>query len=402
MVNHHALIPSKDNSKGRHLSIAEYLPEYGWTSSLIVASTSHPSGEQNLYGNRLSKISSENEIPTLWVKTIAYGSSSAKRLLGMFLFAVNLLRPSCTKNLKKPTVILGSTVHLLAAWAGYRLAKRYKVPFVYEIRDVWPETLIDLGKLSSKSIVSKMMAKLSLSLARKASLVFSPLPYLDIYLNENNIDASKFVWISNGADNAFEKNPITTKRNPKFTFMYLGSHGISNNLDLIIEAFDLFVGRNPKLPIQLTFVGDGPLKPNLVKKANQVASSSKIIFEDKIPQAQTLNKAMTSDCLLFVTSNLPVYRFGISANKLFLYLNSSKPMIIASKYLEDFARKSKSALHVSSEDPFELSEAMEQMYAMNTLQRNQMGASGYEYLLSNFTYRFLASKFAKALDSISG
>ena len=100
IVNHYSDLPAKDGGSARHLDLARYLPEHGWTASLIVASTTYPQGRQAMPGWRLRHFSHDFAVPSLWIRTIAYGSSTALRLLGMVLFALMLLLPGMTRRLK--------------------------------------------------------------------------------------------------------------------------------------------------------------------------------------------------------------------------------------------------------------------------------------------------------------
>jgi len=102
IVNHYADIPSKDGGSARHLDLARYLPGYGWSASLIVASTTYPQGKQAMKGFRLRKITEELGVPVLWVRTMAYGTSTALRFFGMVIFALMTLMPGMTRGVRRP------------------------------------------------------------------------------------------------------------------------------------------------------------------------------------------------------------------------------------------------------------------------------------------------------------
>ena len=81
---------------------------------------------------------------------MAYGTSTALRFVGMVIFVLMTLMPGMTRGLRRPDVVIGSTVYPFAAWAGMRLARRYRVPFIYEIRDVWVLVRAAWGPLCDK------------------------------------------------------------------------------------------------------------------------------------------------------------------------------------------------------------------------------------------------------------
>ncbi len=357
IVNHHALVPSRDGGSGRHLHLGIHLRDRDWRTTLIVAGTDHPAGSQHMPGPRLTRRTEELGIETLWIKTNSYGRSLLLRLLAMVLFALNLLRPGATKGLPRPNVVIGSTVHPLAAWAGWRLSRRHKVPFVYEIRDVWPETLQDVSGLHPKHPVFVFFRFVDSILIKHADLIVSPLPMADLHLAEMGFKDRKFLWISNGEQlpESWEE-PVDRDGEP-FCFMYLGSHGRANALDFVILAFDKAVTAAPHLDLKLRLIGSGQEKQALRAMAADLASANRISFEGPVPKSMVIELARESDCLVVHVANRPVYRFGISPNKFFTYLGSGRPIIAASSAPADPVKDSKAGISVPGEDVDELAAA---------------------------------------------
>ncbi|MGP5588467.1 glycosyltransferase family 4 protein [Glutamicibacter ardleyensis] len=399
-VNHHAVIPSKDGGTGRHLNMAAYLPEHGWSASLILSSTLHPSGQQSLNGLRMRKISDEGGVPALWIRTNAYGRNMLLRMVGMAVFAFMLLFPRATRGLERPDVIVGSTVHPLAAWAAWRLSKRYRVPFVYEIRDVWPDTLIDLGRLSQDGLISRAMEWLSVLLAKNAKLVVSPLPAVDRYLISRNVTDVPFLWVSNGID---EKREIIQPGLPvrkSVTFMYLGAHGNANALAELIQAYDQSRSLRPELDIFLRLVGDGPLKPSLMKMAAALEAGPSISFEDQIPSTEVVERSREADFLIANMFDKPVYRFGISLNKLFSYMYAFRPIIFASSAINNPIREANAGITVPADNRESLVDAFVRACDSTHEQRLCWAKNGYEYVLAGFSHEALARKLVQGLNSV--
>lgn len=397
-VNHHTVIPSKDSSAARHMNMARYMQEHGWSSSLIVASTRHSDGGQAMPGLRLRRITDEDGIPALWVRANAYGRSMLLRFVGMVMFTIVALLPGVTRGLQRPNVVVGSTVHPLAAWVGLRLAKRNRVPFVYEIRDVWPDALVHLGKVSSESWIARSMRRLSRHLARQAVLVISPLPNVDLYLAENGIDTAKFRWVSNGFDGSFDPAYSQPSETGTFTFMYLGAHGNANALDGILEAFDQLCTDHPTVDFRLRLVGDGPLKPQLVELAHTMPSANRISFENRIPQSEVTRRAREADCLVANLHDSPVYRYGISPNKLFGYLYAGRPVVFGCSAPNNPIREANAGIVVGGDDRPALAAAMYEVYAMGADARKALADNGHAYVVAEYTHTVLAAKLAAALD----
>lgn len=348
-------------------------------------------------GLRLRKITDEGGVAALWIKATAYRRSMLLRLVGMVVFTVVVLLPGITRGLQRPAVVVGSTVHPLAAWAGLRLARRYDVPFVFEIRDVWPDALVQLGKLKENSPVSRVMRALSVHLAKRAVLVISPLPRIDQYLAAHGIEPSKFRWVSNGFDGAREDPPPRLIGRDEFTFMYLGAHGNANALDGIIEAFDLLCRTYPGTKYRLRLVGDGPLKPQLKARAEQCQSAASISFEDRIPQSQVIERAREADCLIANLHDSPVYDYGISPNKLFSYLYSARPIVFGCSAPNNPVADASAGLVVPGDDRIALAEAMRRISTTDILSRSRMAMSGYDHVLEHYSHSALAGRMAAAL-----
>jgi glycosyltransferase involved in cell wall biosynthesis len=401
IVNHHAIVPSKERGAGRHLNLARHLPDHGWTASLLVASTVHVDGSQAMPGPRMSQITEELGVPVLWVRSYAYGSSLTRRLIGMLTFAANLLLPGRTTGLQSPDVVIGSTVHLLAAWAAWRLARRHRVPFIFEIRDVWPDTLIHFGRLNPSGILARSMEKLSVALARRANLVISPLPHVDLYLSDHGITTAKFLWISNGFEGHREAVIPQPTGNESFTFMYLGAHGDANALEGLLLAFDLAIQRRPEARLRLRLVGAGAKKSKLEKFANELESAEYISFENQIPQSHVVDVARESDCLIANMHNNPVYRYGVSMNKLYTYLYSCRPVILGCSAASNPISDSGAGIVVPGDDIKGLAEVMILLSEAPALERHNRSLKGYDYVITEYTYEALATKLARALHKLT-
>lgn len=399
MINHHATIPSIGGGGGRHISLAEGLLNFGWTTSLIVASTSHPNGRQNLSGWRRRRVTKERGVDVLCIKATPY-HNTVQRFLGMIFFTCNLLFPGAYKGLERPDVVIGSTVHPLAALAGHRIAKRFSVPFVYEIRDVWPETLIDMGKMKERGLPSRLLTGISKYLIQQCDLVLSPLPYIANYIEEMGCSGKRIIVVPNGFQNTITEVQAPPVSNG-FTFMYLGAHGLANALDTVLDAFELASEKRPDLDLKIRFVGDGPEKDRLSLRASSSPVAASISFEDKIPVADVPARALEADCLVVSLLDLPVYRFGVSLNKFFTYLSVGLPSIVCSNAPNNPIDEAGAGLSVPSNNPELTAEALIRMAELPVETRLEMGAAGVAHLREFYTYDLLAEELAAGLGELA-
>lgn len=144
ILNHYATYPGGVGSS-RHYYLAKCLKSLGWSATIIAASVEHQTGIQRLKFGEGQRIDEINGVPFLWLRTPVYKGNGAGRLKNILAYTWSVLQPNATKELPRPDVIVGSSVHPFAAVAGALLARRLSVPFIFEVRDLWPQTLIDLG-----------------------------------------------------------------------------------------------------------------------------------------------------------------------------------------------------------------------------------------------------------------
>lgn len=398
VINHYTTIPSRDGAGHRHFRLAQELRAGGWDSVLLLASTRHPSGAQYLPTRIRRRVAVEGDVTYAMLRVPAY-QNGLQRLRNMASFAVALLRRSSVRNLPAPDVIVGSTVHLLAAWAALRLARRHRIPFVFEIRDIWPETLVDLGHLTARNPLAVAMRWLSRHLCANAALVLSPLPGVREYLNDLGLRHVPFEWVSNGVDLADEDGSLAEARaDQDFVFMYLGSLGNANGVRGLLDAFDLACSMPGSRGLRLRIVGDGTQEDALRRHAASLASADRVSFEARIPRGRVVARAHEADALVVNIEDLPVYRFGISLNKLFDYLAAERPIVIAASAVNNPVADADAGLTVPAGDSSRLAEAMREVSELDEATRSAMGRRGREHIESTYTFRALGQRLASVLD----
>lgn len=400
IINHYTTIPLKDGAGNRHFMLADGLQREGWNPILFLASTKHPSGEQHLAKRTARLVGEDRGINFVMLKTNGY-KSGWQRLFNMIGFSSGLLLPTNLRKVARPDVVMGCTVHLLAALSALVLARRFRVPFVFEVRDIWPETLVDLGKLSGTGIAARVMSALSKYLYKHADLVVSPLPGVREQLDELGFSDTPFCWVANGIEEAPPEPDELSDDPDTFTFMYLGSHGNANGIKGMLIAFDRAVSDSKgKKKLKLRLVGDGPLKSELEQFAQSLPSNESIQFEDRISRADVITRAREADSLLVNIENLPVYRFGISLNKLFDYMAAGRPTVIATNAKNNPIMESKSGISVDAGDESALANAILVMSELPVEDRSIMGTNGASYVRHNYSAKALVERLINGLAVI--
>jgi len=330
ILNHHAKTPDMSGGS-RHYSIGRELVRSGHDVTIIASSFGHAEKREMRLeqgeGHRLEMI---DGVRFCWLHTTRYTRNDWRRILGMLSYGWRAywLGRRLTRmghGVPRPDVIIGSSVHLLAVVAAYYLSRFYRCHFVMEVRDLWPQTLVDMGALGERHLLTRLLRMLERFLYRRAERIIVLLPRAREYIAELGIDASKVQWIPNGVN--LSRFPVQKSRSladRQFTVMYVGAHGYANNLDVILDAARE-VQRRGHASIHFVFVGDGPEKPGLVAKKEQWRLSN-VKFYDPVPKMKLPQVLAEADAFVLVLRDLPLYKYGISLNKLYDYLAATRPI----------------------------------------------------------------------------
>tara|TARA_A100001388_G_scaffold226796_1_gene178028 strand:+ start:64 stop:1026 length:963 start_codon:yes stop_codon:yes gene_type:complete len=318
----------------------------------------------------------------------------------MIIFFIKLISTKFDKYIEKPDVIIGSTISPLAALGALIISWRYRVPFIYEVRDLWPETLIEMNVIKRKSLISFLIDQLDIFLAKRSLKTICLMPGGTKYYMKKGISKDKLIWIPNGVEE--DKKFIYEEKitSSKFKIIYLGSHGPSNALKTIIYAASYLKNKGINLNLfEIKLIGDGPLKDEM-KNLTKLLKLSNIVFEDSVPKSQVQEKLKTADALVLTMNNIPkLYQYGISFNKIFDYLYSGRPILMTSCATNNYIEISKSGLISPAEDYKILGKNILKMMEYSNSQRNIMGLRGREYVLKNFLYKNLSEQLVNTLNN---
>jgi glycosyltransferase involved in cell wall biosynthesis len=406
ILNHYAKHPDKAGG-ARHYQLARHLPACGWQATLIASSVDHPSGEQRLEEGEKVRLETCGGVDFLWLRTSSYRGNGGGRIKSMLEYAWQATQPLRLAGVAPPDLIIGSSVHPLAALAGWRLARRYRVPFVFEVRDLWPQTLIDMGRLKDGSLMARAMRALETFLYRRASRVLTLLPRAADYIAPLGVPHERIEWLSNGVDLAEFPDPRPPAPRPPempLTLMYFGSHGEANGLADLIEAMAIVKQqrRGEGIPVQLRLIGDGPAKRDLIQQASRHGLDGRWVrFEPPVAKRDIPALAREADAFVITVRDLPrLYRFGISMNKLFDYMAAARPVIIASAAINDPVAEADAGITVPPEDPQTLAEAIRRLADFPAEKRARMGAAGRAHMEAVYDYRILAKRLAGIMNDV--
>ncbi|MDO4485118.1 MAG: glycosyltransferase family 4 protein [Bacillota bacterium] len=339
ILNHYATDMYFDKS-GRHQSIAKYLIRNGHEATIFCASTVHNSDINIDTGdsNHITKIG-EDKVPYVCIMARNYQGNGKKRVFNMldYYFRVPVAMKDYMSKHGKPDIILASSVHPLALVAGIKYAKKIKCPCVCEVRDLWPETFVELGMIKRESLIAKCLYTGEKWIYKRAhKVVFTMEGGADYIINQGwdkDIDISNVYHINNGVDlekynkditeNVIDDYDLTNMNTYKI--IYTGSIRRVNRVDKLIDLADYFKA-NSYSDIQILIYGDGDYKDDLINKCVE-KNLNNIIFKGHV-EKQNIPYILSKGDINVITgekSNLGHY--GVSWNKLFEYIASGHPII---------------------------------------------------------------------------
>ncbi len=404
IVNHYAVTSDLPGGT-RHVDLGRELAKRGWQVTLFASSFQHyDHREAKLAPGETWKLEKVDGVTMVWIRTTPYAGNDARRVRNMVSFMlrawwVGRRLPRAAREIQAPDVVIGSSVHPLAVVAAWRLARRYRARFVMEVRDLWPETLIDMGELRERSLAARGLHALVDFLYHRADRIITLLPRAGEAIAARGVPAERIAWIPNGVNvDRFDPRPRTRNPGDPFTVMYLGAHGRANALDALLEAAKL-VQAEAGAAVRFVLIGDGPEKSHLREEAKRLGLEN-VEFRPPVPKEAVPRALEGADAAVAVLLDLPLYRYGISLNKLYDYLAAGRPMILAGNPVNSPVAEAQCGLSVPPGDPRALAEAVLELAKAPPERLAEMGRRGRTYAKTYHDWSLLADRFADVLEEV--
>jgi glycosyltransferase involved in cell wall biosynthesis len=318
------------------------------------------------------------------------------RLWNMFVFAFEVWLGLGTRKMGKPDIVIGSSLTLLAAFAAERLARRVRVPFVLEIRDLWPQTLIKMGMRPQHPAVIGF-GIIERYLYRNAEQIVTLLPNASEYIVPKGARSNDITWIPNGVDMELMPFPQIPTQHELFIVMYAGSHGLSDALDSVLDAAAIL---NKEAPGRFCFrfVGDGPNKRELRRRV-ELENIANVVFDDPVPKQEIFSILQGADAFIITAKKTDLYRYGISPNKLHDYMAAARPTIFAGNSHNNPIAEASAGITVPPEDSGAIAKAVQTLAAMSNDERWAMGLRGRRHIEEHHNFTALARRLESVLES---
>jgi glycosyltransferase involved in cell wall biosynthesis len=413
ILNHYAGPPDRPGGT-RHHSLGRALVRRGIEVTIFAASFGHATGREHKIRRRGLVLSeSFDGVRFVWVRTFPYHGNTWRRMVNMVSYAIMVVLAQFGRP--APDVVIGSTVHPFAALAGWLIAKLRGARFQYEIRDLWPQTLVDLGALSPGSPLARVLWAIEAFLVRHAEIVIALLPGIPAYLEGRGLPCAHVHYLPNGADLAVADAPAAAwepgrgedplepiladlarrRAAGEVVFAYAGAHGRVNRLDTVLHAIDI-ANRQGGPPVRLLLVGDGPEKAALRSLAAELQLPN-VEFVDPVPKDRMPELLGAIDVGVVHATETPVYRYGISFNKVFDYMAARKPIAFACKTFNDPVATSGAGMSVAPDDAEALAGAFVSLATASSDERRRMGDAGRAFVEREHDFATIGAKLAELI-----
>lgn len=308
--------------------------------------------------------------------------------------------------LSRPEVVIATSPQLLVALAGWWIARCKQVPFVFEVRDLWPESLTAVGVGDQNSTLYRALQKIAGFLYRHADHVVVVTPALKSHLIEHwNVPAKKISVVHNGVetDTFSPRNSDSSLRaelnlQGKYIVSYIGTIGMAHGLNTLIEAAEKLQNSAPN--VQFLLVGEGADRERICELAKSRGLTN-LHFTGPQPRERIPAYIDASDACLVLLKKADVFETVIPT-KMLEFMSCSRPVILG---LEGHARKivesAAAGIWITPESSGELCKAILQLETNRGLGK-QFGMNGRNYILQNFSRKETAIEYLALLQELTG
>lgn len=334
----------------------------------------------------------------------AYNNGFIGRLWGYFSFMFSSFWAGIFHVKGKYDAVIVTSPPLFVGGSGYLISRLKRIPMIFEIRDLWPESAIDTGVLTNKLVI-KLAYWFENFIYKKARLINVLTPAFYKTLNEKKgVNKNKLIMIPNAADFSlseeilakFNREDFRKKHDLEnhFVITYVGAHGVANHLDQILDAGKKLEDTN----VLFLLIGQGMEKERLIEKSKKMKSTN-VRFLDPVPKKEVFKYILASEMGASVLKKVDTFK-TVYSNKSFDYFSCKKPILMAidgvsRELLED----AKAGVYVEPENADEYNKAIRE-YLSDEIRLKQEGENGYQYAKQNFDREVLANEYLESIKRI--
>ncbi len=409
IVNHYAIPPAMGGLV-RHYYFSKYLQKKGHTVKIFTSSKIHNTDINMVKDKSLYKEVLEDGIEYTYVRSKDYKGNGLDRIFNMIDFPFKVRKTM--KNFydkEKPSVIYTSSPDLFVVFFALLFGKRNKIPVVVEIRDLWPESIVEYKRMSKFNPIIQSMYQLEKWVYKMADRLIFTMPGGENYILdrgwERKIDLNKVYHISNGVDLEefiYNKNNYVIQDSDlegKFLkVIYVGSIRFANHLSDLIGAAEVLKNQGRDDIIFLIY-GDGTEKKQLQELCKEKGLNVK--FKGKIEKKYIPYVLSKSDLNVINVKNTDLSKYGCSWNKLFEYIASGCPILCNFPQKYDLIRENGLGVSEILNTPEIYAKQIVKLINMPEEEKHRMGEN-MKKLVREYDYKELTESLNNIFEDVVG
>jgi len=306
--------------------------------------------------------------------------------------------------LSRPDVVIATSPQLLVGLSGWWLARCKRVPFIFEVRDLWPESLAAVGVGKENSILHRSLSKIAGFLYQQCDRVVVVTSAFEDHLVKHwSVPRKKISVIENGVETQlFAPDSASELRrelgvDEKFVVSYIGTMGMAHGLETILDAAALLQPRNE---IVFLMMGEGAEKDRIRKLAHQRGLNN-VRFIDQQAREQVPAYISASDVCLVPLKKSELFKTVIPT-KMLEFMSCARPVILGvDGQARGIVEEARAGLAIEPENSAALANAICYLAANREIAR-EMGRSGREHIVRKFSRRHTAEKYVRVLEQLLG
>lgn len=397
----HQFFASLDEPGGtRHHELARRLAQMGHHITIIASPVSYLTGRsENERIPWVQRQSDGEHITVLRAYTYAaFHRSFVHRVFSFISFMISSFVIGL--GVRDVDLVWGTSPSIFQGATAWAIARLKRVPFLFEVRDLWPAFAIAVGVLRNKILIH-LSEWLERFLYRQAQMVVVNSPGFIAHVQQHG--ARRIELVPNGADLAmFDPDAdgaafcAAHGLQGQFIALYAGAHGMSNDLYVVLDAASQLLARKD---ITVVFLGDGKEKPALQQRA-QALGLDNVRFIDSIPKAEMPQALAAAHACIAILKPIEMYKTTYP-NKVFDYLAAGRPVVIAiDGVIRAVVEQAGAGICVPPGDAAALAQAICTLADASPVARREMGCRGRAYLAQHFDRGDLAGKLAALMEEI--
>jgi glycosyltransferase involved in cell wall biosynthesis len=404
LVIHQYFVGPGQPGGSRFNEFARFWREAGHDVEVVAGSLDYATGTipSDLAGRwRCRRVEDGTNVTRCYVPA-TYNRSYPGRMWAFFAFGLSSTHAAIAS--RRPDVVIATSPPLTASITGWCAAKWHRVPWVFEIRDIWPESAITTGVMTRSSLLARLLFRLERFACHTANAISVLTPAFAENVVERGLSsADKVTLIPNGADlDLFwpesRDNAVRAQYGwgRKTVALYAGAHGRANAISQLVDTAERLRRRDD---ILLVTVGDGPER-GACEAAAAARGLKNIQFLGVQPKAAMPEFINAADVCLAVLQNNPTFR-TVYPNKVFDYMSCERPAVIA---IDGVARElvcqtAKAGVFARPEDPDDIAARVVELADDPDL-RARLGASGRAWVIQHASRRAIAERYLELLHRL--